>query len=71
MDRVVRALSVVFWGAAVVTVVWLMLNVWNSAAVESVFGDSWSSLAYTVLLGIMATCSGVILWQEPHLGRVR
>lgn len=64
MDRLVRVLSVLFWIAFGLTLAWLVVSTSNSVAVERLFGNAGSSFVYTVLLGVMAACSGVILWLE-------
>lgn len=64
MDALVRVLTVVFWTTTALAAAWLALNAWNGAGVEGVLGGATSSLVYTVLLRLLALCSGGILWRE-------
>jgi hypothetical protein len=64
MTNLVRVLSAVFWVAAGLTALWILLDVWGGVDVARVFGDAGASFVYTVLLGAMALCSGGILWHE-------
>lgn len=64
MDSAVRVLSVVFWITAAIMALWLAFNLWDGGAVEDMLGDAGASFVYTPLLGIIALCSGTILWHE-------
>lgn len=47
-----------------ITAVWLTLNAWDGTAVDRAFGAVTSSFIYTLLLGVMDACSGIIMWTE-------
>lgn len=54
----------VFWITAALTALWQAINLWDSGAVAELFGAVGASVVYTLLHGIMALCSGLIVWHE-------
>lgn len=64
MDSVVRVLSVVFWVDAALAVLWVGFDVWSGVDLARAFGGAGASFVYTLLLGVMALCSGLIMLHE-------
>jgi hypothetical protein len=64
----VRALTIVFWVAAVLTVGWVAVSSWNYDLASGLFGEKGSRLATTLLMGVSALLSGLLVLHHRRAG---
>ena len=50
-----------FWVSVLIVVVWISVFVWNEALVVSLLGDTGSRFANTVIFGLLAVSSGLLV----------
>ena len=64
----VRALTIVFWVTAVLTVGWVAVSSWNYDLASGLFGEKGSRLATTVLMGASALLAGLLVLHHRRAG---
>ena len=64
----VRALTIVFWVTAVLTVGWVAVSSWNYDLASGPFGEKGSRLATTVLMGASALLAGLLVLHHRRAG---
>ena len=64
----VRALTIVFWVAAVLTVGWVAVSSWNYDLASGLFGEKGSRLATTILMAASALLSGLLVLHHRRAG---
>ncbi len=57
----IRILTAVFWITAVAAVCWVAALAWDYDLVAAAFGEKGSRLATTVLMGVLALSSGLLV----------
>ncbi len=56
-----RALTIVFWVTAVITVGWVAVFSWDYDLAGGLFGEKGSRLTTTLLMGTVAALSGLLV----------
>jgi len=64
----VRALTVVFWVTAVLTVGWVAVSSWNYGFASGLSGEKGSRLATTLLMGVAAALYGLLVLHHRRAG---
>ena len=64
----IRALTIVFWVTAVLTVGWVAVSSWNYDLASGLFGEGGSRLATTLLMGASALLSGLLVLHHRRAG---
>ena len=64
----VRALTIVFWVTAVLTVGWVAVSSWNYDLASGLFGEKGSRLATTLFMCASALLSGLLVLHHRRAG---
>ena len=64
----VRALTIVFWVTAAITVGWVAVFSWDYELASGLFGEKGSRLLTTLMMGAVAALSGLLVLHYRRAG---
>ncbi len=64
----VRVLTAAFWTTVVLTVGWMAVSSWDYELASGLFGEKGSRLLTTLLMGVVAALSGLLVLHHRRGG---